>query len=165
MIKLDSFNLVNYDDNFEYVKKELESGKSKSNFIHSVVERLQMSKNNSSLFNNAYIVLKNNEPIGYLYISGTTFDEVYIEYSILYNNRNNGYASLLLTEISDFLFFNYNIRSIKLDISPSNKASINVALKSGFYIDDDELEKNDNIVKMIFIKDNLNYENKRKNKF
>ena len=45
-----------------------------------------------------------------------------------------GYASDLVREVSDYLFVYHNIKSIRLDIDPSNKNSILVANSCGFVL-------------------------------
>ena len=159
MIKLEHFVLDSYKEEYESIKNEFETGKSKSNFISDISKRLYASRNNNSFFGSAYVVLNNLEPIGYVYISGISNDDIYIECAILHNKRKLGYASLLLKELTDYIFSNYNIRQIKLDISLNNQGSIMVAKKNGFDVDEEDFENRGYSNKMIFVKDNLFYEN------
>ena len=162
MIRLEKLILDTYNDEYKYIEDEFEKGSSKSKFISDISKRLRLSCNIDSFFGKAYIVLHNIEPIGYLYISGIVNDDVYIEYSILNSKRNLGYGTLLVKEITDYIFLNYNIRQIKLDISLNNQPSINIARKNGFDLNEVDFENRGYSNKLIFEKDNLFYENRRK---
>ena len=59
------------------------------------------------MFPSAFVILDEDEPIGYLYISSMVRDEVFLEYSILKKFRRMGYASSIVNEISDYLFQNH----------------------------------------------------------
>lgn len=163
-IKLETLNLVRYsDDEHNYLKEKFEHGDSSSEFIHQIGERLENSKNNSkSLFHSAFVIKDDKTPVGYLFISSIINDEVFLEYAILKEFRGMGYASDIVNEVSDFLFENYNIKSIKLDIAPNNKNSIYVANACGFILDDEEFESRNFMGKMKFIKESTCYMSKRK---
>ena len=163
-VKLETLKLVRYfESKHKFLKDELEFGKSSSGYIHQIGERLDLSKNNDkSIFHSAFVVVDADTPIGYLFISSMINDEVFLEYAILKEYRGMGYASDIVTEISDYLFQNYNIRSIKLDIDPSNKNSIYVANACGFILDEEEFESRNFIGKMKFIKESDCYISKRK---
>lgn len=161
-IELETLSLVKYNkDKYKKQAEELNSGISSSKYIHQIKERLELSSNNN-IFQNGYIVLEDDTPVGYLYISSKINDEVFLEYSILKEYRNMGYASDLLNETTNYLFNNYNIKSIKLDIDPSNKNSILVALSNGYILDQEEYESRNYIGKMKYIKESDYYVSKRK---
>ena len=162
-IKLDSLELVRYNDKYCGLKDEFENGKSHSNYIHYIGDRLEKSKDNmDSLFESAFVVLDENEDIGYLYISNVRNDEVFLEYAILDEFRGMGYASSLIREISDYLFEEYNIRSIRLDIDPSNKNSMNVACACDFIEDEEEYASRNFVGRIQFVKDSYCYSSKRR---
>lgn len=164
-IKLETLSLVRYLEQEHIVLKEsLETGNSSSKYIHQVGERLELSKNNNkTVFQSAFVILDRNIPVGYLFISSMMRDEVFLEYAILQEFRRMGYASRVVNEVSNYLFENYNIRSIRLDIDPSNKNSILVADSCGFILDEEEFESRNFIGKMQFIKESDCYISKRKN--
>jgi len=162
-IKLDSFNLVRFNDNYVELKNKFDNGDSHSDYIHQIGERLEKSReNNRTLFESAFVVLDGDEDVGYLYISNARDDEVFLEYAILKEFRGMGYASNLINEVSNYLFEEYNIRSIRLDIDPSNKNSMNVASTCGFIEDEDEFASRNYIGRMQFVKDNYFYTSKRR---
>ena len=165
MIELQTLNLNRYDEKYNQVKEELENGVSSSKYIHQIKERLETSKdNNKTIFNSAFIILDEDIPVGYLFISSNINDEVFLECSILKKFRGMGYGSRVTNEISNYLFQEQNIRSIKLDIDPSNKKSIMAANSCGFFLDEDDYESRNYIGKMNFVKESDCYINKRKNR-
>lgn len=164
-IELETLQLTRYSEK-EYgaLKEELENGISASSYIHQIGERLEQSKDNDrTIYQSAFVVLDEGVPIGYLFISSMVNDEVFLEYAVLSNFRRMGYASSIVSEVSNYLFQNYNIRSIRLDIDPSNKNSILVADSCGFMLDDEEYESRNYIGKMQFIKESDCYVSKRRN--
>lgn len=163
-IKLETIKLVRYsEDKHNLLRGKLENGDSSSKYIYQIGDRLDRSKDNDkSLFQSAFIIEDDETPVGYLFISSMINDEVFLEYAILKEFRGMGYASDVVNEVSDYLFHNYNIRSIKLDIDPSNKNSIYVADACGFILDDEEFESRNFIGKMKFIKESDCYVSKRK---
>ena len=163
-IELDSFLLTRYsEDKHKKLKDELENGVSQFNFIHQIGKRLENSKdNNRNIYQSAFVVEFTNIPIGYLYISNMVNDEVFLEYSILKEYRGKGYGSNIIREITDYLFEKHNIRSIRLDIDPSNRNSINVAQACGYAVDEDEFESRNYIGRMQFVRENAFYVSKRR---
>ncbi|MEG0995008.1 MAG: GNAT family N-acetyltransferase [Bacilli bacterium] len=158
MIKLDNINLVNYNPHTQLdVYKELVKTAHLDNFIKEINDRLnRLNSSDKFKFEQAYLVELGKAIVGYLYVTGITNDTVYVEYLILKDYRKKGYAKLLLKEITTYLFANYNLKSINLDIDVSNVGSINTACAAGYI--SEELENN----KLGFIIDNLDYINKRK---
>lgn len=161
MIKIDleTLSLCRYDEFlFSKVKEEFINGISASNFIHSIKERLEISNSNPLFtFQSAYIVVRENSPIGYVYVSGINNDEVYLEYSVLNKFRSQGNGTLIINEVCNYLYENYNIKSVKLDISPNNKMSIQLAEKCGFIFDEEDYENRNYCGNMTFIKDSCCY--------
>ena len=141
-IQLETLNLVRYNEQqHSSLKKELEIGNSSSNYIHQIGERLEASKdNNRSIYQSAFVVEAKEIPVGYLFISTMTHDEVFLEYAVLKDFRRMGYGSRIISETTEYLFQEHNIRSIRLDIDPSNKNSILIADLCGFIFDEEEYE-------------------------
>lgn len=163
-IELESLLLTRYsEDKHKGLKEELETGKSHSEFIHQVGERLENSKdNNRSIYQSAFVVEDLGMPIGYLYISSMVKDEVFLEYAVLKEHRDKGYGSDIIRETTDYLFQNHNIKAIRLDIDPSNKNSINAATACGYTVDEEEFASRNYIGRMQFVKDNEYYVSKRR---
>ena len=164
--KLNNLSLYLYDNyNFKHneLVKELEVGDSSSSYIHDIRTRLNDGKNKKDIpFGVGFIVGLKDEFIGYVFISKRIKDEIFLEYSLINEFRGKGYGKLVLSEVSDYLFTNYNIKSITLDIEPSNIPSIMTAVSVGFdVLEDDYLERNMN-GKILYRMDNYKYENKRK---
>lgn len=164
MIELQTLSLTKYDEKYSKIKDEFENGVSSSKYIHQIKERLEKSKEDNTLFNSAFIVLDEKNPVGYLFISSMINDEVFIEYSVLKEQRQKGYGKRIVNEISDYLFENNNIKSIILDIDPSNKNSMLLASSCGFFFDEEDYEERNYVGKMRFIKESNCYINKRKNR-
>ena len=164
IIELETLKLIRYsEDEHIFLKEEFENGESSSRYIHQIGDRLELSKDNDkTVFQSAFVILDGDTPVGYLFISSMINDEVFLEYAILKEFRRMGYASDVVREVSDYLFQNCNIRSIKLDIDPSNKNSILVANSCGFTPDEEEFESRNFIGKMKFIKESDCYISKRR---
>lgn len=162
-IKLETLSLKRYNElKHRLLKEEFKSGESSSQYIHQVDERLEFSKDNTkTLYQSAFVVEDSEIPIGYVFISNMKFDEVFLEYAVLKDYRKMGYGSKIVNEVSDYLFQNHNIKSIRLDIDPSNQNSILVAGSCGFMLDEDEYESRNFIGKMQFIKESELYISKR----
>ena len=163
-IELETLQLVRYsEEKYKNLKDELEKGISYSKYIHQIGERLEHSRNdNKNIFNTSFVVLDKEIPVGYLFISSMIRDEVFLEYAVLKEFRGMGYGSSIVSDVTDYLFHNFNIRSIRLDIDPSNKNSLLVANSCGFILDEEDYENRNFIGKMQFIKENYNYISKRK---
>ena len=163
MIKLETLNLCRYDENKHSSLKRSFENESKSNFIHNVSDRLSNFSNCKDFsFQSAYVVLENNVPIGYVFISNMFNDEVFLELSVLKEFRGMGKAKKIINEVCDYLFVNHNIRVVKLDIDPSNKNSILAAQACDFLFDEEEYESRGFTGKMVFYKESLCYESKRR---
>lgn len=163
-IELKSLLLTRYNpDKHLALKEELESGESHSEFIHQVGERLETSKDNDrTIYQSAFVVEDLGTPVGYLFISSMVRDEVFLEYAVLKEERGKGYGSDIVRETTDYLFQNHNIRSIRLDIDPSNKNSINAAEAAGYSVDEEEFASRNFTGRMQFVKDSEYYVSKRR---
>ena len=162
-IELETLTLKRYNsDEHSYLKEELENGDSSSKYIHQIAERLVFSKDNTGIYQSGYIVEDDGTPIGYLFISSMRDDEVFLEYSVLKEFRGMGYGSSIVRETTDYLFEEHNIRSIRLDIDPSNTNSALVATACGYSVDEDEFESRNFTGKMQFVRENEFYISKRR---
>lgn len=163
-IELETLSLIRYNEEVhKSLKEELENGSSSSEYIHQIGERLSSSKDNDkSIYQSAFVVEDKAVPVGYLFISNMIRDEVFLEYAVLKNFRRMGYGSRIINETSDYLFQNHNIRSIRLDIDPSNKNSVLVADSCGFTLDEEEYESRNFIGRMQFTKESDCYISKRR---
>lgn len=163
-ICMESIDLVTYDDElYKSFKDKLVLENTNLKFISQVGERLENSKfQNDGLFQTAYVVLMGEEAVGYVYFSAVRNDEVFLELEVDSEHRGKGYGKLILNEVSDYLFNNCNIKSIMLDIDPSNEKSIRTAESCGFYPDEDDFESRRFTGKIVFIKDSNCYVSKRR---
>ena len=84
-INLETLSLCSYnEEKYKEIIDEFVLGTSKSSFVHNIRERLMASKNIKDFsFQTAYLVLDNNNPIGYIYISQKVNDDVFLEFSVL----------------------------------------------------------------------------------
>jgi len=163
-IQLESLSLARFDETKHvHVKDEFENGPSSSEFINEIAKRLELSKNNTkSIYQSAFIVESNDVPIGYLFISKMINDEIFLEYAVLKNFRRQGFGKKIIDEITAYLFEKHNIKSIRLDIDPSNKNSIFLADSCGYTADDEEYASRNFVGRIQFVKDNEYYISKRR---
>lgn len=163
-IELKSLLLTRYsEDKHKSLKDELETGNSHSDYIHQIGERLEGSKDETnSIYQSAFVVEDLGKPVGYLFISSMVRDEVFLEYAVLKEFRGMGYGSDIIRETTDYLFQNHNIRSIRLDIDPSNQSSINAAEACGYSVDEEEFASRNFTGRMQFVKDSEYYVSKRR---
>ncbi len=164
-IELNNVKLVSYDDSNNKHKSLLMnfSNESKSNYIQDIEIRLTSSNNKKSgVFDRGFIASSNDECFGYVFISKLIKDEMFLEISILKEYRGKGLGKILLEEVSEYIISNYNVKSIILDIDPSNIASVMTALSCGYMEDEDEYLKRNMNGKILYRMDNYNYINKRK---
>lgn len=165
-LKLNNIVLSSYDkDNDRHRKVLLEFlGESKSNYIHDIDRRLKnnYNKKENNIFDRGYLVSLNNNIVGYIFISKIIRDEIFLEYSIIKSYREKKIGKLLLSDVTNYLLDNYNIKSIVLDIEPSNVPSIMTAVSCGYMLDDEEYVQRNMNGKILYRMDNFNYINKRK---
>lgn len=140
------------------------SGDSSSTFIHSIEERLLQNNHVKSFpFNTGFVISSYaGSALGYLFISSISHDEVFLEYSILKENRGKGIGKLCLQEVTDYLFEHYNLRGIKLDIDPSNAPSTKIAMECGYYPDEEEFLNRNMVGRILYRKDNFSYINRNR---
>lgn len=163
-IQLKSLFLTRYDEEkHKSLKDEFETGLSHSEHIHQISERLENAKDNDrSIYQSAFVVEDLGTPVGYLFISSMVRDEVFLEYAVLKEFRGQGYGSDIVKETTDYLFQEHNIKSIRLDIDPSNQNSINVAEANGYTVDEEEFASRNFQGRMQFIKESDCYISKRR---
>lgn len=164
-LQLENIILSLYDSNNEkhnQVLNEFET-ESKSQYIHDIKERIKDSINKKSFpFDTGFFVIINNEIVGYMFISKNILDEVYLESSLLKEYRGKKYGKLILNDVSNYLMNECNIRSLVLDIDPSNTPSIRTAISCGYEMDEEEYLKRNMSGKILYRLDNYNYVNKRR---
>lgn len=164
-LMLENITLSVYNSNNEKHNQVLDkfNNESKSQYIHDINERIKDSKNRKSFpFDIGFLVIINNDIVGYMFISKKINDEVYLESSLLKEYRGKKYGRIILNDVSNYLMNEYNIRSIVLDIDPSNMPSIRTAISCGYEIDEEEYLKRNMSGKILYRLDNYNYINKRK---
>lgn len=164
-IELNNIKLSLYDNNNSghiNLLMDLE-GESKSEYIHDIRARLiEGNLKKDFPFGVGFVVSFYDKVVGYVFISKRIKDEIFLEYSLSSKYRGKGYGKILLDEVSFYLMDNYNIKSISLDIDPSNLPSISTALSVGYVVDDEEYINRGMEGKILYRMDNYNYINKRK---
>ena len=164
-IQLSNLKLCNYNsEKFEHKDFLLEmEGDSKSSYIHDIKNRLlQSCTYNNVVFNKGYKVSVNDKCVGYIFISKVIKDEIFLEYSVIKKYRGKGIGKMILGEVSDYLLDNYNLKSVILDIDPSNVPSVMTAISCGYIEDDIEYLNRNMNGKILYRRDNYSYINKRK---
>lgn len=163
-IELNNITLCVYDNSEVHNKILLEfDSDSKSKYIYEIKERIKDTINKKNIpFDCGFLVEINNEIIGYIFVSKKINDEIFLEYSILKKYRGKKYSTIILNEISNYLMNKHNIRSIVLDIDPSNLSSIRSALSAGYQIDEEEYINRNMEGKILYRLDNYNYINKKR---
>lgn len=156
-IVLSTLSLVRYDNEYSDLKEEFENGSSKSPYIDSIGVRLANSSSRKDVFQSAFVVLDDGVAVGYVFISSMIKDEVFLEYAVLREFRGMGIATRIVDEVSEYLFSSLNIKTVKLDIAPSNEASIRTARKCGFFEDEDDFEERNFSGKIKFVKESYCY--------
>ena len=130
-----------------------------NHYVKQILERINKDNGQEFQFDKGYLVKLQEKIIGYLYFSPISNYRLYIEYSILKQERKKGYGTLLLEEATNYILDNYNIKQIMLDIDQSNLASMKTALSCGYNYDDETIGMNDRIE---FVLDNPYFINKNK---
>lgn len=155
----DEFILHTYDKNNEeqnaFLNCIVEQNK-KENYVPNIGPRIKKGANRN-FFQTGYFVLHQENLIGYVWLGGIKEDTVYLEYFIEQSHRKQGYGRALLENVSNYVFAHYNIESIYLDIDKSNLASMKTAEASGYQLEEYDSQTG----KMLFVKDNLNYIERR----
>jgi len=146
--KIDNFLLERMDvedvSHLAFEKRLIE--KNQDHFVKEMHERLHhpMKKNDYFQLECAYLVSNETDLIGYLYVSGLERNIIYLEYLIVEEYRRKGYASRLIDRVSHYLFTNFPVEKITLDIDMSNYPSMKTAEKAGFYYDEEEYSQGNN---------------------
>lgn len=102
-------------------------------------------------FDRSFLVsTKDNKLIGFINVGDfNTKDKcIYLRYAVDINVRGLGYGKQLLSEITDYIFYNYpEVETIRLKIASDNKASLGTANACGYkwYIDDFYFAYNPNL--------------------
>lgn len=145
-MKLETLNLVCYNDSYFDILNKLKED-DVNHYVKQIDERLILGNHENEIkLGSGYFVELDSKIIGYIYFSPISNYRMYLEYSILKSERGKGYGTLLLSEATNYIFNNYNIRNINLNINKSNLASMNTALSCGYTYDECDLINNsDNI--------------------
>lgn len=62
----------------------MDNGVSSSEYIHQIGKRLENSKdNNKRLYQSAFVAVAGGVPVGYLFISSSVNDEVFLEEMVM----------------------------------------------------------------------------------
>jgi len=101
---------------------------SKGEFVSSCLTK----EKEELLSNNSFIVRIFNIPIGYLETSPISNGTISISIGIEKSFRGNGYGSLILKSLTDYLLNRDDINRISAIISPSNLVSIKLFEGCGF---------------------------------
>jgi RimJ/RimL family protein N-acetyltransferase len=90
----------------------------------------------NDIYNSPFAIYDKENPVGYIEISPIFNKMVDISYAILKKERQKGYATITLKEITDIILNDvYNIDKVILIVDINNYISQNVALKAGFIND------------------------------
>lgn len=112
-----------------------------------------LNNKNSNFFNKGFFVRDEENLIGYIDLSNFNEEEkaVYIRQAIFNEYRGNKekrYGTLLLNEITDYLFSNYPmIHYIKARIHHDNLSSMKMAWNCGFSNDEEIFSKENPYIK------------------
>ncbi len=85
-------------------------------------------------FGRAFLVSDNNGLVGYIEIGEVNLEDysVYLRAAVDESRRGHDYGKKILSETSEYLFDNTDIRSIKLKIADDNIPSMKVAFSCGY---------------------------------
>lgn len=159
MIETENFKFIPFDleNNLHKALEEELTTNSHSPFVKQVKERIHASKTNI-IFGNSFVVMCDNLPIGYAYISAKPKDYIFFELLLSKNTRGKHYGRNILAEIEDYLFTNNpDLREIRLDIDNSNLASQKSAEANGYYSDEEDLDYLTNPTSLVYKKFNPYY--------
>ena len=97
-------------------------------------------------FGRAFLVSDNNDLVGYIEIGEVNLEDysVYLRAAVDESKRGHDYGKKILSETSEYLFDNTDIRSIKLKIADDNIPSMKVAFSCGYEKIGKEIYKLDN---------------------
>ncbi len=138
-IRLKSFNLEKIDvkdiEHLRLIRKfDFDNLVRKYNYPHSGSFYNLVTNNgySPSIFNNFYAIRHADDLIGYIEIEDSK--DVFLNYALIKEARKKGYATEVLSELSDYLLENFSdkLDSVYTIIDNKNKASINTSIRSGF---------------------------------
>ena len=134
MIKLKTFTLQEYNpDDIDHKSTmiSLFNDKDTNTFMGNVEDFGKNILKAKDGYSNMYIAYKDDNPIGLvsLYFLDSKYE---VCYAILPEYRQQGLASLLLGEYTDYIFNNTNIEDLYLYINKANRNSIIVANRNGY---------------------------------
>lgn len=157
-MKLNKIELINYDkEQHKSIINQIIAD-DPNHYVKQIAERITKDNGDDFQFDKGYLVKLEEKIIGYVYFSPISNYRLYLEYSILKQERNKGYGKLILEEASNYILENYNIKKIILDIDQSNLASMKTAISCGYNYDDETIMSNNRIE---FILDNPYFINKK----
>jgi RimJ/RimL family protein N-acetyltransferase len=138
-IALENLDLVVFDkNNLEHIRflKSLTKDKTILARFQGIAKNLLHRYDNSFFGNSFFVSCRNTEKlIGFVNVGNYNIEEqcVYLRYAIDINVRGQGYGKLLLNEVTNFIFSNYdNVKTTRLKIASDNKESIGTANSSGY---------------------------------
>lgn len=133
-IPLGEINLIKFNPNKGKHMKVVESLRDKTavDMCYDVYQDVDALKKDT-LMGNPYLVKKNDDFIGYMYISDEFDGERILAYIIDKKLRGKGLGKVMLTSVGDYLFEHCGTSTIKLYINKNNTQGINLALRCGFY--------------------------------
>lgn len=137
-IPLDNFILERIDPNNKIHKKEIKNMRDHQGkkMMFDIKYDLKKIKNHRSV-GNSFLIKASEQYVGYTYISGLDVnDRRGISMLVKKELRNKGLGKIILTSISDYLLNNEYADNISVCIKNKNTASINMATKCGFVLDD-----------------------------
>lgn len=144
-IELKTLKLVNFDkknsSHISFFKKLNGDSSIKKRFQGLLSPLVSKEK-----FGKAFLVGDNNDLVGYIEIGEVDPDDdsVYLRAAVDEDKRGHGYGKRILSETSEYLFDNTDIRSIKLKIADDNIPSMKVAFSGGYEKMGNEIYKLDN---------------------
>lgn len=153
-VTLENLDLVAFDkDNENHISflKSLIKDKTLLARFQGITGNLLHSHSNEFFNRSFFVSLKDSlKLIGFISIGNYDIHEkcVYLKAAIDINERGKGYGKELLSEVTNFIFNNYNqVETIRVKIANDNKASLGIASACGYkwYRDDYYIAYNPNL--------------------
>lgn len=141
-LSLNIFDKTNKEE-LEFIRKLC-----KDETIGKWFQGIMVGLNNpkKEFFKHSFLVTHNKDLVGYINIGSYNEEEscVYLRAAIDKDKRGSSYGKMLLSEVTDYIFTNYNtIESVRLKIDFNNKPSLNTAIACGYvWLKDDYYIKN-----------------------
>ncbi|MGN1338241.1 MAG: GNAT family N-acetyltransferase [Candidatus Coprovivens sp.] len=135
-MELESFKLMEYNDSIEHrrIIVELWNDEESRNFLYDLSKEIRYleEKNFLDKRNNAYIVYKDNNPIGYISLKGEN-NKFTISYGLIKEYRGKHLGTQLLREFTSKVLVTYSdIDKLILIIDNKNIGSKKVAINAGY---------------------------------